>query len=267
MKSFALLLIVCALAVAAHGEVLPDWFKVFSRDGRESFTVTCEPEVVNTSGVASEVMCTMRHVRFSPPELRPAMAMDIVPLTFEETLKMFDVTEEEAMKIDPIRLEELKTDFPKQLEATRAAYCEEYRARFERMVSDGVIGKKQRGHLERMLSSCEAGDSVSFFQEWNRFQERTCSLWVDEFELEFKRVKEGQWLYRQESPGRLSNVLKVYELTHAGAGSRWKLTETRIPTEGSEEEPHQTTWSWDYSEVYEIPCDFVKYDLVQVPSE
>ena len=96
------------------------------------------------------------------------------------------------------------------------------------------------------------------------FEQKTCDLYVDNFTLEFKKIKEGHWLHTQEKPGGLSKVVKMYELT--GSGYQWDLTETRIPTKGAKEEPNQTFWSWkNVTMHYELPCDFISHGQVGPP--
>lgn len=100
---------------------------------------------------------------------------------------------------------------------------------------DPEIGPKRKSYFQQLIAACSDKDLTLFFQRMMDLQRRTCDLWVDQFTLEFKKVREGQWLYRQETPGLLSKVLKVYELT--GDGLLWTLSETRVPTEGAEEKP------------------------------
>jgi hypothetical protein len=94
-------------------------------------------------------------------------------------------------------------------------------------------------------------------------ERQTCGLWVDHFTLEFKKIREGQWLFRQETPGLLSKVLKVYELT--GNGLLWTLSETRVPTDDTEEKPTQTVWNRANFSEYELPCEFISHNLIQFP--
>jgi hypothetical protein len=128
---------------------------------------------------------------------------------------------------------------------------------------DPEIGPKRKSYFQQLIVACSDKDPTVFFRRMLDLEQRTCSLWVDHFMLEFKKVKEGQWLYRQERPGLLSKVLKVYELT--GTGGLWTLSETRVPTEGSEEKPTRTVWSWENYSEYELPCEFISHTLVQVP--
>ncbi len=43
-------------------------------------------------------------------------------------------------------------------------------------------------------------------------REPACGLWLDHFNLDFRRIDKGKWLFTQQRPGLLSGTLKVYEL-------------------------------------------------------
>lgn len=124
-------------------------------------------------------------------------------------------------------------------------------------------GPKRKAYYQQLLAACSDKDPSVLFRRMLDLERRTCGLWVDHFTLEFRKVREGQWLYRQETPGLLSKVLKVYELT--GDGLLWTLSETRVPTEGAEEKPAQTVWSWKNVTEYELPCEFMSHGLIQFP--
>ena len=115
----------------------------------------------------------------------------------------------------------------------------------EAKIRDPGIGPKRRNYYEQLIEACADQDPMTFFQRFDDLDRRTCGLWVDQFTLEFKRVKAGQWLYRQEIPGLLSKTLKIYELTvDAVSSSLWTLSETRVPMQGAKEKPVKTVWSW-----------------------
>jgi hypothetical protein len=120
---------------------------------------------------------------------------------------------------------------------------------------ESVHGAKTR-LLKRLKSSCENRDleaMIAVAAEWTR---RTCKLWFDDFALDFKRTPKGQWLSQPEQPGYLSRVLKIYEL--AEDKDRWSLTETRVPTSGSDESLTRRVWSSKNLERYDLPCEFVE---------
>ena len=130
---------------------------------------------------------------------------------------------------------------------------------------DPETGPNRKSYYQRLLATCSDKDPVVWFRAMMDLERQTCDLYVDQFSLEFEEVRESQWLYRQEKPGLLSKVLKIYELT--GAGLKWTLSETRVPMEGAEEKPTQTVWSWKklfkvFGE-YELPCEFISHRSVQ----
>jgi hypothetical protein len=137
------------------------------------------------------------------------------------------------------------------------------RGPIEAEIREPHIGSKRRAFYRQLLASCADKDPTVFFRLLRDIERRTCGLWVAQFTLEFRKVRDGQWLYQQEAPGLLSKILKVYELT--ADGLLWNLAETRVPTEGSEERPTRTVWSWKHAAEYELPCEFIAHDLVQVP--
>ena len=130
---------------------------------------------------------------------------------------------------------------------------------------DPETGPNRKSYYQRWLATCSGKDPTVWIRAMLDLERQTCDLYVDQFSLEFEKVREGQWLYRQEKPGSLSKVLKIYELT--GAGFQWTLSETRVPTEDAEEKPTQTVWSWAklfkvFGE-YELPCEFITHNSVQ----
>lgn len=263
------LVLILALAAAQTGTLLtasiilgqetepsaPAFFKVYSRQARESLTATCLPidrdPVVD---VVKQVTCKFVHVRFSLPEKQLGKTGN--PFSLEEALK--EPTLAEEFRKNPKKFEqELREAQEKMKQNTCAA--------MEKEMGDPDTGPKTKRHYQQLLSACAETDPSVFFRRLLDTEPRmwTCDLYVDQFTLEFRKVKEGQWLYRQESPGLLSKVLKVYELT--GDGLLWTLTETRVPTQGAEEKPNQTVWSWKNAKNYELPCDFISHGMIQYP--
>jgi hypothetical protein len=236
----------------------PSLFKVYSRDGRESLTATCHP--IDLNQFVNQVICKFVHVRFNLPEKRPG-STDI-PLSVEEALKADPSLAEEVGK-NPKKFEQ---ELRNGLEKVRQEFClpsSKERVAIEAKMSEPETGPKRKGYYQQLLSACVDKDLTVFFQRMLDLRRRTCGLWVDHFTLEFKKVRGGQWLYQQETPGLLSKVLKVYELT--GDGLLWTLSETRVPTEGTGEKPSQTVWSWKTVTEYELPCEFISHGLVQFP--
>jgi len=234
----------------------PTFFKVYSKDARESLTASCTP--TDLSPVVSQVSCKFVHVRFQPPEPDKTD----IPLSVEEAIKVDPKLAQEVRK-NPRKLEqELRTG----LEKVKRDFCSpssKERIAIETKMRDPEMGPKRKSYYQQWLAACADKDPKVFVKRMLDLERRTCGLWVDHFTLEFKKVREGQWLYRQETPGLLSKVLKVYELT--GDGLLWTLSETRVPTEGAEEKPAQTVWGWKNVTEYELPCEFVSHGLVQAP--
>lgn len=269
---FTRLVLILAMAAASTGALLtaslvlgqekkpsaPAVFKVYSRDGRESLTATCRPIDVNP--VVNQVTCKFVHVRFNPPEERPGMTD--IPLSVEETLKA-DPSLAGEVRRNPKKFEQ---ELKKGLEKIKQDFClpsSKGRVAIETKMREPETGRKKKDYYQQLLAACAEKDPRVFFRRMLDLERRTCGLWVDHFTLEFRKVREGQWLYRQETPGLLSKVLKVYELT--GDGLLWTLSETRVPTEGAEEKPAQTVWSWKNATEYELPCEFISHGLIQFP--
>jgi hypothetical protein len=234
----------------------PTFFKVYSKDGRESLTATCRPN--DLGSVVNLLTCTVVNVRVIPPDERPDK--DTIPLSVGEALKGDPSLAQEVRK-NPKNVEQ---ELRKGLERVKEEFCSpssKERVAIETNIRDPDMGPKRKDYYEQLIAACADKDPRLFFKRLLDLEQRTCGLWVDQFTLEFKKVREGQWLYRQETPGLFSKVLKVYELT--GDGLLWTLSETRVPTKGSEEKPTQTVWSWKNVTEYELPCEFISHSLIQ----
>ena len=222
----------------------PSFFRVFSKDGRESLTATCKP--IDGNSTTDRVSCDFVTVRF----VYPSHASRASPLEeFESNL-------EAAKKEDP-------EGFRKKVTQLLCSPSSEGRKEIERKLREAEPGSKRRRNLAELVSSCAAEDPTVTLRLLREQQEQVCDLWTDRFSLEFKRVADDQWLYQQERPGLLS-VLKVYELTST-TSYRWTLTETRVPTQGSDQEPTKTFWSWNNFREYELPCEFVSHESIPAP--
>lgn len=266
IKSFVLILALATIlisvlfnAVAALGEqsksvvgsdMYPTFFKVYSKDGRESLTATCNP--IQPYPPVNQISCKFINVRFQPPDLQKI----VFPPTVEDLIKADPSLKNE----DP---QKIKKELEKGMEKAKQDICSspEERKAIEKRIHNPVIGPKRKKYYQQLIASCAYKDPSEFFKILYDIERKTCNLWVDEFTLEFIRVRDGQWLYKQEKPGFLSKVLKIYELT--GNGVLWTLSETRVPTEGAKEKPKQTVWRWDHYKDYELPCDFVSHSMVQ----
>ena len=240
----------------------PDFIKVYSRDGRESFTVWCN------SKSTTEVTCKFVHVRITPPKKKDAFPTSKEDM--EELAKM-DSEGAKEFKEDPQKFRAQLEDFPIQVK--KEICTPESMARIEERIRDPYIGPKRKRVYEGISRACSDQNPWDF-QTLGKVKSdmdldaRSCTLYVDSFSLDFKKVDEGRWLYTQEKPGLLSNVLKIYELT--ADRSLWNLTETRVPMSSAEgeapqDEPQRTVWSWNNYSEYETPpqCEFISHRLVQ----
>lgn len=239
---------------ASKSDQYPTFFKVYSKDGRESLTATCTP--IESHPIVDQVTCKFTHVRFQ----FPSSDKTTIPLSVEEALA--DPSLAEEVKKNPKKFEQ---ELRMALEKVKQDFCSpssKERIAIETKIRAPEVGPKRKSYFQQLIAACADKDPMVFFQPMVDLQRRTCDLWVDQFTLDFKKAREGQWLYRQETPGLLSKVLKVYELT--GDGLLWTISETRVPTEGAEEKPAQTVWSWKNVTEYELPCEFISH-CVQPP--
>jgi hypothetical protein len=239
---------------ATKSDHYPTFFKVYSRDGRESLTATCTPSQLHPS--VTHVTCQFVHVRFQPPREDKTT----IPLSVKEALKLDPRLEQEVRK----NTKKFEQEINKGLATAKQDFCSsssKEKTAIETKMLDPEIAPKRKVYFQQLIAACSDKDPIVFFQRLLDLERRTCDLWVDHFTLAFRKGREGQWLYRQESPGLLSKVLKIYELT--GDGLLWTLSETRVPTEGAEEKPTHTVWSWSNSSEYELPCDFISHSLIQ----
>lgn len=223
-----------------------------------------------------EVSCEFVNVRFDQ------LPKKTIPLSLEEFLKQeaeefkslkqmaakfsnedphaAEQVETDVSKLDPETRMTMEREFRTMLDKLKQEFCapsSEVRSVWEAKMRDPGLGPKRRNYLRSVLDACSEQDPVVLVRRLRDLERRSCDLWVDRFTLEFTRVKDGQWLYRQETPGLLSKVLKIYELT--GGGFFWTLTETRVPTQGAEQTPTRTVWSWDNPSNYELPCEFISH--------
>ncbi len=252
----------------AKADTPPVFFKVYSKDGRESLTATCLPKNLSVDPKsATEVTCKFVNVRFTLPE---SLGATTFPSSLEE---LEDIAESrpqfaEEIKKDPKLVSKAWREAISQLKENVCSF--ESRKTLEPKMRDPSIGPKRKRFFEGIIEACSDKDPNVLPKRLNYLKARTCGLWVDHFSLDFKKLGEGRWLYTQKSPGLLSQVLKVYELT--GDGLAWTLIETRVPMtktqgEAAQEEPQRTVWSWkNYSE-YEIPpqCEFISHNSVGFP--
>ncbi len=161
-------------------------------------------------------------------------------------------------------------EWTKELERVKQVFCSptsKERVVLETKMHDPETSIKMKSYYQQVLTACAEKDPKAFLKRLVNLARdkelRTCGLYVDYFTLDFKKVGEGQWLYQQETPGLLSKVIKVYELTKDDIF--WTLSETRVPTAGSEEKTTRTVWSWENTDEYELPCEFISHGLIEYP--
>ncbi|MBK5283452.1 MAG: hypothetical protein JJE16_15390 [Nitrospiraceae bacterium] len=233
----------------------PAFFKMYGKDGRDSLTASCTP--IDLKPIVNQVTCKFIHVRFDLPGKRSG-EIDM-PLSVAEAVKTIPGLAEEVRK-NPKKAEQ---EFIQGLETNKQLFCSSPSGRIEieTKMRDPEIGPKRKSYLQEMIAACSNKDPTVFWRRMLDLKWRTCGLYIDHFTLEFKKVREGQWLFRSERPGLLSKVLKVYELT--GNGFQWTLSETRVPTEGAEETPTRTVWNWENVSEYELPCEFISHSGIQ----
>lgn len=241
-------------------------FKVYSKDGRESLTALCNAKDLSLpSSSVKEITCKFINVRFILPDKR--------------IRDKFPTSPEEAAKDDPKFAEELKRnpsaaqEWTKQMEKTMREFCapnSETRRTLEKQMRNSNNGPKRMKRLQRMSEACSKNNPDAILKAIATWNNRTCSLWVDQFTLEFKKIGKGRWLYTQERPGGFSKIVKIYEL-ECDRSVLCNLIETRVPMEGTTKqegkvEPKRTAWSWKNYKEYELPsqCDFISHDMIQV---
>ena len=249
----------------------PDYFKVYSKDGRESLTGACVPEPPNINRDKTDnAKCFVMNVRFINPEDRTNA--DTLSLTLEEYAKKDPAL---AKKLNnPNEEKKAKAELAEAFEKVRQEFCSvssKRRPVLEAKAKDKNTGPKRRQRFERLLDACKDKDPPSLVRRLNELDANTCEVWVDSFSLHFKKIGQDHWIDTRPTPSLLSNTLKTYELKRSDERySLWTLTETIIPLTGTGEKspkakPEQSTWSWDNYEQYEISCDFISHRLIQSP--
>jgi hypothetical protein len=216
----------------------PTFFIVYSSNGNEKFQAECSPmsrEVVNCSFVGTRV---------NPPRNN-------------ETLNPYDKLSDEEKK--QVEEDSSKVSLSKDdQEAIR---------KLEHKLFDPSIGPKTKEFLKALIAAYKEGDVVKVSKLHDEQEARTCGVFVQTFSLEFKKIGPRKWL-SNPGPGGLCQIVKIYELTRAETHDLWQMTETRVTagfTEGMCKDVPQalykpTVWSWNNPQVYELSCEFMKFD-------
>ena len=188
-----------AIGAPAKSDV-PDFFQVYSYDGRQSLKAKCSPKTTDV------ITCNIILVEFLPPK-RP-----------EET----DILLEAQAKRDPKFAEEMRKNpkkvreqWTKEMEKTRKEFCapsSKEKIAFETKMRDPQIGPKRKKFFQQILEACSAKDPQVYADSMTSLEKRTCRLLVLAFSLDFKRIGKGQWFSDRGGPQGLCNVVGTYSL-------------------------------------------------------
>lgn len=252
-------------------EPYPNFLRIYKLDGRESLTGSCSPtgdDRLRDWDEATRVLCEFVHVRFHPSAEKPDSFGRIVS-TLERAGEQPLGRDGEELK-DPVAIKKARDEWRETLEGMRQTLCSRAPGEPHAVVDflrktarNPAAGPKRRRWGEEVMAACSEKDPIAALRKFSELEGRTCDLWVDSFELEFQKVGDGQWIFRQDAPSPINKVLKVYELTRDKDGYFFTLTETRVPTKGSDEKPSQTVWNTEGFAEYELPCDFVSHGQVK----
>jgi len=220
----------------------PAAFKVYSHDGRESLTASCR----TVPPAPDQLTCAFVHVCFERSGQTAVTPGSGSP------------SPEEILKATPSVARQLRQEFCRPSSKDRTA--------IEKRLREPQVGPKRKAYYRHLLAACALKDVNVFIARLYDLERRTCDLWVDQFTLEFRSIREGQWVHQAQAPGHPSNVLKAYELTTRDDGPPlWTLSETRVSIEGAKEKPAQTVWSSMNADDFEVACDFISHRLIQLP--
>jgi hypothetical protein len=114
----------------------------------------------------------------------------------------------------------------------------------------------------------------------NSLNGRTCSISVETFTLDFKRIGKGKWL-NNPGPQGLCNVVSTYELDDTSSGMPRTVKNTVISVGGTkagekefpegickairEDTKEPMAWSLTNLDQFEPQCDFIKHDYISAP--
>jgi len=282
-KSRGLLVVVAALASSLFGAPtswgeqtawkvpsFPEFFRVYSEDGRESLTGNCAPtadDLLNATDQdkVTTIRCKIVLVGFR----RDANAFQYgSEVTFDEAAKLNSAILRDVK--DAAGLKEKRDNWTKDQQIIGRNFCTlpgqdgktEINRMAERYARDSAVGPKRKRWVEELRAACSEKDYIAVRRKQGELEKRTCELSVDYIEIEFRRVGEGQWLFQQERPDSSSNTVRMYELTRDRNGFSWTVAQTRVPTKGSEEILSRSVWNTEGLKAYELSCDFVSYEQV-----
>ena len=251
-----------AIGAPAKTDV-PDFFQVYSYDGRQSLKAKCSPKT------ADVITCNFILVEFLPPK-RP-----------EET----DISPEAQAKRDPKFAEEMRNNpkkvreqWTKEIDKTRKEFCapsSKERIAFETKMHDPQIGPKRKKFFQQVLEACSAKDPQVYADSMTSMEKRTCRLMVLAFSLDFKRIGKGQGFSDRGGPQGLCNIVGTYVLKQEGGHDvLWTLSETITAADTTSPSCKDAVqekdinkpivWSWkNYTEFELFSCDFIEPTYVQ----
>ncbi|MGQ0811229.1 MAG: hypothetical protein ACT4OO_08390 [Nitrospiraceae bacterium] len=221
----------------------PTYFKVYAKDGGESFTAWCKPKRTDT------VTCDFMGLRFNPPNQKDVSG---------ELQRLTDLRTNNVAEYDKEATSFLDSDDREKMMDT-----------IQHKIDEATTGTKTKAFLREMLAAYSSGDPIRFITLMDDKQKRTCGTFTQTFSLDFTRIGIRKWL-SDPGPSGLCRMMKVYELTGEGDLSLlWTLTETRVTAgdtesplcKGVKEELNQPiVWSWKSPGEFELPCDFISHN-------
>jgi hypothetical protein len=200
-----------------------------------------------------------------------------MPSTWEEFVK-------QAVKADPKFADELKRN-PKKVreewdKRMEESCSKEIIAGLQKRMQEIQMGPKMKARYQTMINACLSKDLKTLIDDMNTENSRTCSIWVETFTLDFKRIGKGKWLTGSE-PQSLCNVVSIYELDDVRYGSALTVKNTVVtvggPPSGVAEFPkgiceairedtkEPMVWRLTNNDVIEPTCDFIKHDYISAP--
>lgn len=221
----------------------PYFFKIYSEDGTESFSATC------TERSAVAVICEFAGARVNPP------AKDSEAEKILRTLQSNEDSGNLSKDLDKI-----KRNWTKDLDYSNAVGA------IQQRIENHDTGPKTRAYLKRLLESYKTADMTSLIQGAAEKESQTCSVFVQNFSLLFKKIGPRKWLH-DTGPSGLCNLVKVYELERDENFDFWTMKETRVAAgrtdklcEGIVDEVGKVTiWTWKKPWDFELPCDFIRF--------
>ncbi len=262
----------------------PTYIKVYSKDGKYSLTGNCRAKDLTTGQLVfrprdpsrvKEITCTLTAVRYMTPDEKPKE--EPMPSTYEEFVK-------QALRDDPKFVEELKRNPKKAREEwnklTDRLCSKETIAGQQKRMQEIQMGPKMKTRYQTMINACLSKNFKTLIDEMYTEKSRTCSIWVETFTLDFKRIGKGKWLTGSEPQG-LCNVVSIYELDDVRYGFALTVKNTVLTVGGTksgvpelfsgaceayrEDTKEPMVWRLTNNNVFEPTCEFIKHDYISAP--